>query len=343
MSGADENEPEPLGAKKDDMERAQTPEEPQRGRQRKQQRHKTAPSASEPTEPVGDEEPGSSSLAVDTTTSDTYDAKAVYKRSFLKLLVQCRRIILQDAAVLIHYKSGNYLLEDEVFQSQLFRDFAKQVIEAQEWPQDDRLQQCEAVMPIVAGEIRSSRESMADDHRSMRTLLEECMKRQEEILKKQGEQSEKNLKDLGNAILQGICAALGTQPTNQAGPSYTHTNSVTDPVALRPLQPWPQPQPPPPPPRPQQQQQEQQQQQQQQRLQLYPHPYYPHPYYPHPYLPINSSYTDYSLFSLNQRPIMNGLVPGYPPPQPQRYSFQMVQGQGGSWPPPQTFQNQQQP
>ncbi|KAF9368227.1 hypothetical protein BGX21_006728, partial [Mortierella sp. AD011] len=222
MSGADENEPEPLGAKKDDVERAQTPKEQQWGRQRRQQGPKAAPSASEPTESVGDEEPGSSSLVADTTTPDTYDAKAIYKRAFLKLLVRCRRIILQDAAVLMHYKLGNYLLEDEVFQSQLFENFAKQVIEAQEKPQDDRLQQCEAAMPIVASEIRSSRESVADALCSMRTLLEESakrqeesMKRQEEILKKQGEQSEKNLKDLGNVLLQGICAALGTQPASQ--------------------------------------------------------------------------------------------------------------------------------
>ncbi|KAI1285141.1 hypothetical protein EDD11_000961, partial [Mortierella claussenii] len=64
---------------------------------------------------------------------------AIYKRSFLKLLVRCRRIILQDAAILLHYNWKNHLMKHSVFQSQQFQDFAGEVVAALDGPEQEPL------------------------------------------------------------------------------------------------------------------------------------------------------------------------------------------------------------
>ncbi|KAF9368238.1 hypothetical protein BGX21_006723 [Mortierella sp. AD011] len=51
----------------------------------------------------------------------------IAKKRFLKLLVRLRRVILQDAAALIHIGWRNFVLENELFDHEEFKDFQKRI------------------------------------------------------------------------------------------------------------------------------------------------------------------------------------------------------------------------
>ncbi|KAK3830324.1 MAG: hypothetical protein J3R72DRAFT_528027 [Linnemannia gamsii] len=53
----------------------------------------------------------------------TYQDRDIAKAGFLRLLVRCRRIILQDAAYRLHYKQKSLISNLEFFQSSLFTTF----------------------------------------------------------------------------------------------------------------------------------------------------------------------------------------------------------------------------
>ncbi|KAI7851182.1 hypothetical protein BDC45DRAFT_514994, partial [Circinella umbellata] len=69
------------------------------------------------------------------------------KRGFLRLLVRCRRIILQDAAVFLYVKRENAVVnskrrhgENNLFLSPEFKEFQEQVIASLNNPSTNRLQ-----------------------------------------------------------------------------------------------------------------------------------------------------------------------------------------------------------
>lgn len=74
------------------------------------------------------------------------------KRSFLKMLIRCRRIILQDAAVYLLAKKENYIVNTHpsafnLFRSHQFKAFQEQVKVALETPMNDRLREYENIFP----------------------------------------------------------------------------------------------------------------------------------------------------------------------------------------------------
>lgn len=78
------------------------------------------------------------------------------KRGFLKLLIRCRRIILQDAAVLLHEKRENNIVNRKcndntpnLFASALFQHFQDDLITILRTPAINQLQQYEHLVPSI--------------------------------------------------------------------------------------------------------------------------------------------------------------------------------------------------
>ena len=78
------------------------------------------------------------------------------KRGFLRLLVRCRRIILQDAAVFLYVKRENAVVnskrrhgENNLFLSPEFKEFQEQVIASLNNPSTNRLQDYEELVPHI--------------------------------------------------------------------------------------------------------------------------------------------------------------------------------------------------
>lgn len=79
------------------------------------------------------------------------------KRGFIRLLVRCRRVILQDAAVYLHLKKENCFvntkktsnLNENPFISTEFNSFQEDVIKAINTPSIDRLQEYEGLVPNI--------------------------------------------------------------------------------------------------------------------------------------------------------------------------------------------------
>ncbi|KAI9021416.1 hypothetical protein CLU79DRAFT_753236 [Phycomyces nitens] len=80
------------------------------------------------------------------------------KRGFLRLLIRCRRVILQDAAVYIYLKKENSLVNTNVernvlssnpFLSAEFKLFQDSIVEAITTPSINRLQEYECLVPNI--------------------------------------------------------------------------------------------------------------------------------------------------------------------------------------------------
>ncbi|KAF9426552.1 hypothetical protein BGZ76_002704 [Entomortierella beljakovae] len=71
------------------------------------------------------------------------------RRGFLKLLVRCRRIILQYAAVHLYKGRKNNLLKDRVFRLPMFLEFQKEAVVALKNPELDQLHAYEQLVPTL--------------------------------------------------------------------------------------------------------------------------------------------------------------------------------------------------
>ncbi|CAO3649705.1 unnamed protein product [Mucor hiemalis] len=76
------------------------------------------------------------------------------KRGFLKLLIRCRRIILQDAAVFLIWKKENDVVNslpslNNFFLTEQFQQFQAQIKVAINTPTNDRLQEYENLVPHI--------------------------------------------------------------------------------------------------------------------------------------------------------------------------------------------------
>ncbi|KAF9341114.1 hypothetical protein BGX26_008769, partial [Mortierella sp. AD094] len=89
-----------------------------------------------------------------------YQTTSVAKRGFLKLLVRCRRVILQDAAIRLHKGSTSSALNNPIFESLQFKKFQAHVVQEMDSLEDNRLQDFENIIPRIADEIRTTRESI---------------------------------------------------------------------------------------------------------------------------------------------------------------------------------------
>ena len=94
----------------------------------------------------GKREPAAKPVKNDRTL---YQDDDMAKRGFLMLLVRCRRIILQDAAALLHAGQVNKLLRDDVFQSSAFKEFQKEVRAVLENPEPNPLEGYEQLVPTL--------------------------------------------------------------------------------------------------------------------------------------------------------------------------------------------------
>ena len=99
------------------------------------------------------------------------------KRGFLRLLVRCRRIILQDAAVYLHFKKENTFVNSKMrngsghnlFITADFKNFQGEVIEAINTPSVNRLQEYEGLVPdIVDSQMEVSNRLGEINHRMTR-------------------------------------------------------------------------------------------------------------------------------------------------------------------------------
>ncbi|KAI9327252.1 hypothetical protein BD770DRAFT_449902 [Pilaira anomala] len=75
--------------------------------------------------------------------------ESVMKRGFLRLLLRCRRIVLQDAAVYLHLNRQNKLVNSKnaLFSGDQFKEFQKEVIAAAASPSISRLEEYEGLVP----------------------------------------------------------------------------------------------------------------------------------------------------------------------------------------------------
>ncbi|KAG2222130.1 hypothetical protein INT45_007566 [Circinella minor] len=87
------------------------------------------------------------------------------KRGFLRLLVRCRRVILQDAAVYLYFRKENGVVRSKLpddpkynpFISTNFKEFQEEVVNAINRPSVNRLQDYEGLVPnIVDSQIKVS-------------------------------------------------------------------------------------------------------------------------------------------------------------------------------------------
>lgn len=87
------------------------------------------------------------------------------KRGFLRLLIRCRRVILQDAAVYLYFKKENSVVSSKLpddskynpFISTNFKEFQEEVVNAINRPSVNRLQEYEGLVPnIVDSQIEVS-------------------------------------------------------------------------------------------------------------------------------------------------------------------------------------------
>lgn len=70
-------------------------------------------------------------------------------RGFLNLLLRCRRIILQDAAVFLSMNRTNRLVDNDVFKSPAFKAFQEDVAAALDDTEYTRLQEFEGLVPNI--------------------------------------------------------------------------------------------------------------------------------------------------------------------------------------------------
>ncbi|KAF9117850.1 hypothetical protein BGX30_005020, partial [Mortierella sp. GBA39] len=92
------------------------------------------PSAhSTPSSTAQEQEAGGSGDENSTTDNDgrsppvTFSEANKTKASFLRLLVRCRRIILQDAAYRLHRHQPNKILDNDIFRCTMFKSFQKEI------------------------------------------------------------------------------------------------------------------------------------------------------------------------------------------------------------------------
>ena len=79
------------------------------------------------------------------------------KRGFLRLLVRCRRVILQDAAVYLYFKKENSVVNSKFpeepkynpFTTTNFKEFQEEVVNAINTPSINRLQEYEGLVPNI--------------------------------------------------------------------------------------------------------------------------------------------------------------------------------------------------
>jgi hypothetical protein len=84
-----------------------------------------------------------------------YQDRDIAKAGFLRLLVRCRWIILQDAAFRLHYKQKSLILNHEIFQSPLLMTFQQEFGNFVDKPLPNPLQLARESMPEIIGELQS--------------------------------------------------------------------------------------------------------------------------------------------------------------------------------------------
>lgn len=132
-----------------------------------------------------------------------YSEADIAKSGFLRLLLRCRRIVLQDAAFRLYYNQPTRLLLDKIFQSPLFVAFCdamKGVVDAS-LVQKDPLEQHRAAVPAIANAIRDGNAHQQTDNQAVQarlgrieTMLEQSL--EQTLLQKQSEQREKEEQQL---------------------------------------------------------------------------------------------------------------------------------------------------
>ncbi|ORZ27810.1 hypothetical protein BCR41DRAFT_418814 [Lobosporangium transversale] len=89
-------------------------------------------------------------VANSSSKKNIYSENEISTCGFLRLLVRCRRIILQDAAFRLHYSHHSRILEDDIFKSPLFLEFQKEMSYVVEHPEPNIVQKYNAIIPEIA-------------------------------------------------------------------------------------------------------------------------------------------------------------------------------------------------
>ncbi|CEP10192.1 hypothetical protein [Parasitella parasitica] len=86
------------------------------------------------------------------------------KKGFLRLLIRCRRLILQDAAVYLYLKRENNWVNTKIpiFSSDAFKAFQEDVVIAVANPSIDRLQEFEGLVPNLVDNSREVAGQISD-------------------------------------------------------------------------------------------------------------------------------------------------------------------------------------
>ncbi|KAF9176315.1 hypothetical protein BGZ49_006402, partial [Haplosporangium sp. Z 27] len=132
--------------------------------------------------------------------AEGYTMGSLALRGFLKLLVRCRRVILQDAAVLLHIGWWSSVLDNPVFGTTQFREFQDQVVRELDTLEDNRLNDIENIIPRIAEEIRSNREASDAQLRKVLAEVERLYKEENQKMMLRLEHLERSM--MNQALMQ---------------------------------------------------------------------------------------------------------------------------------------------
>lgn len=166
------------------------------------------------------------------------------KRGFLKLLIRCRRIILQDSAVYLILKKENgivntYPSSNNLFISPGFRAFQQQIQLAINTPTNDRLQEYECLVPHIVdsqNEVSSKIAGFGQQLIQVQHNLQQNIRQEVLELKQQLHSNQQNVTGQNNQLQQYFQQTLSMQQliltnlqflTNQRVESIVSTNSAS--------------------------------------------------------------------------------------------------------------------
>lgn len=141
------------------------------------------------------------------------------KRGFLKLLLRCRRIILQDAAVYIILKKENDIVNTfpsptNLFLSPQFQLFQEQVKRAISTPTNDRLQEYESLVPHIVdsqNEVSCRIAGFDQQLKQAQKNIQQDLKQEIAELKQQLQFNQQNFSRQINQLHQQYQQSLGIQ------------------------------------------------------------------------------------------------------------------------------------
>src|SRR5690554_215280 len=112
-------------------------------------------------------------------------ASVVALRGFLAMLVRFRKVILQDAAVMLHKGWMSTVIDNEVFQTPLFLRYQEELVAVLDELESNALHQYEPMVPELVDGFRSIRDDHTSQFQQMRLQIQSMQATQQAMLQSQ--------------------------------------------------------------------------------------------------------------------------------------------------------------